>query len=164
MAEPPTVPGQTGATSEPTASPLPAILSAIARIASSLASGSVCGWNRNRSTPSNFWPLTEALAVSSSMRSRLIGGWSVPGSLPTRPGHMALWSLGKANFGEVMSCPQSITEATDGHRLTQMEAAEGTAGQASSGTSNRTLPTVFAVVADHGQFFVDVGTEVAEGD
>ena len=43
---------------------------------------------------SNFWPLTLAAAVSSSMRSRLIGGWSVPGSLPTRPGHMALCSLG----------------------------------------------------------------------
>ena len=35
-----------------------------------------------------------ALAVSSSIRSRLIGGWSVPASLPTSPGHMALCSLG----------------------------------------------------------------------
>ena len=58
IAESPTVPGHTGATSEPTAKPFAAILSAIARIASSLASGSVCGWNRNRSTPSNFWPFT----------------------------------------------------------------------------------------------------------
>jgi hypothetical protein len=39
------------------------------------------------------WPSTFAATVISSMRSRAIGGWSVLGSLPTRPGHMALCSF-----------------------------------------------------------------------
>ncbi|MGC4003216.1 MAG: hypothetical protein QM811_08810 [Pirellulales bacterium] len=68
------MPGQTGATNDPTAKPWPAILSAIVRRSDSLASGSMCGWKRNMSTPSNFCPPTFAAAVSSSMRSSEIGG------------------------------------------------------------------------------------------
>ena len=64
--------GQTGATSEPTAKPVARDLVGHAACrSSSLASGSVCGWNRNRSTPSNFSPLTSAAAVRSSIVSRL---------------------------------------------------------------------------------------------
>jgi hypothetical protein len=93
IAESPTVPPQTGATSEPTFRPLEAMRSAICLRLSSEMSGSVCGWNRNRSTPSNLWPSTLAATVMSSMCSRAIGGWSVLGSLPTRPGHIALCSF-----------------------------------------------------------------------
>src|SRR5712692_11134596 len=57
-----------------------------------------CGSKRNRSTPSNFTPLTEALAVKASIVSRSMGG-SESGPLPTRPGHMALWSLGSWFMG-----------------------------------------------------------------
>ena len=46
IAESPTVPGQTGATSEPTVNPWLAILSAITVSSASLASGFVCGRNR----------------------------------------------------------------------------------------------------------------------
>ncbi len=46
IAESPTVPGQTGATSEPTVKPCFAILSAICPSSASLASGFVCGRNR----------------------------------------------------------------------------------------------------------------------
>src|SRR5712691_11110216 len=57
-----------------------------------------CGSKRNRSTPSNFTPLTEALAVKASIVSRSMGG-SESGPLPTRPGHMALCSLGSWFMG-----------------------------------------------------------------
>jgi hypothetical protein len=86
----PTVPGHTGATSEPTASPFAAILSAITLRSSSEMSMFVCGSKRKRSTPSNFVPFTSACAVMSSIVSRSMNG-SAPGlPLPTRPGHMAL--------------------------------------------------------------------------
>src|ERR1035438_967381 len=53
-----------------------------------------CGSNRKRSTPSNRAPLASAAAVRRSMGSRPMGG-SESGPLPTRPGHMALWTRGK---------------------------------------------------------------------
>jgi hypothetical protein len=46
IAESPTVPGQTGATSDPTVKPWAAIMSAIARSSASVASGFVCGRKR----------------------------------------------------------------------------------------------------------------------
>src|SRR6266852_372265 len=57
-----------------------------------------CGSKRNRSTPSNFAPSAEALAVKASMVSSSMGG-SESGPLPTRPGHMALCSLGSWFMG-----------------------------------------------------------------
>ena len=113
----PTVPGHTGATSEPTARFFAAILSAILRMSESLASGSRCEWKRKRSTPSNFWPSTFAFAVSSSMRSSEMGGWSVPGSLPTSPGHMALCSfiafsgVPGTNLAPTRLVPRTVQEA-----------------------------------------------------
>src|SRR5262245_57526474 len=96
IADPPPVGGHTGATSDPTARPFDPILSASAFRSLSLASMLTCGSKRNRSTPSNFVPSTFALAVRSSIVSRSIAG-SAPGlPLPTRPGHIALWSLGYA--------------------------------------------------------------------
>ena len=67
-----------------------AILSAIASHLVVAGVGSVCGWNKEKIDAFELLAVTLAAAVSSSIRSRLIGGWSVPGSLPTRPGHMAL--------------------------------------------------------------------------
>ena len=53
--------------------------------------------------PSNFWPSTFAAAVSSSIRSRLIGGsWPGLSPLPTKPGHMALWSFGE-DFTDILA-------------------------------------------------------------
>src|SRR5229473_107771 len=98
MAEPPSVGPQTGATTDPMTNPLARILSASALIWSSLALMFTCGSKRNRSTPSNFTPLTEALAVKASIVSRSMGG-SESGPLPTRPGHMALCSLGSWFMG-----------------------------------------------------------------
>src|SRR5207245_11008409 len=89
-AEPPSVGPQTGATTEPMTNPLARTLSASALIWSSVALMLTCGSKRNRSTPSNFAPLTEALAVKASIVSRSMGG-SESGPLPTRPGDMALW-------------------------------------------------------------------------
>jgi hypothetical protein len=53
MAEPPPVGGQTGAVTEPIASPREVALSARALSSSSVASMSTWGAKRNRSTPSN---------------------------------------------------------------------------------------------------------------
>src|SRR5882724_3419178 len=95
MAAPPPVGGQMGATTEPILRFLDWILPAIFLRSSSEASMLMWGSKRKMSTPSNLTPLTEALAVKSSMVSRSMAG-SAPGlPLPTRPGHMALWSLGK---------------------------------------------------------------------
>src|ERR1041385_4073608 len=103
IAEPPFVGPHTGATTDPTARFFAPILSASALIWSSVESIETCGSNRKRSTPSNFWPSTSAFAVYSSIVSRSIAG-SAPGlPLPTRPGHMALWSLGKLFLGGVIS-------------------------------------------------------------
>src|SRR6185436_14903501 len=52
-----------------------------------------CGSNRNRSTPSNLTPSTDASAVRSSIVSRSMGG-SPSGPLPTSPGHIALCRAG----------------------------------------------------------------------
>src|SRR3954466_2365248 len=94
IADPPPVGGHTGATRDPTASPLLRILSARRFRSSSVESMLTCGSNRNRSTPSNVVPCDEALAVISSIVSRSIGG-SAPGPpLPTSPGHIALWIAG----------------------------------------------------------------------
>ena len=85
---------RSGATTEPTTKPLAAILSAIVFKSSSLISILICGSNRKISTPSNLTPSTSAAAVRSSIVSRSSEG-SAPGEpLPTRPGHMALCSLG----------------------------------------------------------------------
>src|SRR5216117_4616795 len=95
IAEPPPVGGQTGATSDPTTNSFAAILSASCCNSARVASMLTCGSKRNRSTPSNLTPSTDALAVKSSIVSRSIAG-SAPGlPLPTRPGHIALWSFGK---------------------------------------------------------------------
>ncbi len=47
--------------------------------------------------PSNLTPSTSALTVSEIIVSRSMAG-SESGPLPTRPGHMALWSLGNPDF------------------------------------------------------------------
>ena len=61
IAEPPPVGGHTGATTDPTTSPLPRILSASRFRSSSVESMLTCGSNRNRSTPSNFAPFDVGL-------------------------------------------------------------------------------------------------------
>src|SRR5271168_3355184 len=95
MAEPPPVVGQTGATSDPTTNPLLPMFSASSFKSSAEASISVCGLERNRSTPSNLIPSTPAAWVRSSIVYRPIGG-SESGPLPTRPGHIALCNLGNS--------------------------------------------------------------------
>src|ERR1700722_3882786 len=97
MADPPPVGGHTGATTEPTTSPIPNTLSDSRARSSSLASMLTCGSNRNRSTPSNFAPFAFAAAVRRSMLSRSMGG-SESGPFPTRPGHMALCTRGNSEF------------------------------------------------------------------
>src|ERR1039458_866567 len=100
MAEPPPVGGHTGATTDPTTRPSARTSSAKRARSSSLESMETCGSNRKRSTPSNFAPSAPsalsrwAAAVRRSMVSRPMGG-SESGPLPTRPGHMALWTRGK---------------------------------------------------------------------
>ena len=89
MAEPPPVPPQTGATSEPAFRFFDANFPASAWRSSSDESMSVCGSDRNRSTPSNPTPSTRAAAVRFSIVSKSIGG-SEPGPFPTSPGHIAL--------------------------------------------------------------------------
>src|SRR5262249_19695910 len=61
---------------------------------SSDESMSVCGSDRKMSTPSKRWPSTSATAVISSMVSKSITGSASGPPLPTRPGHVALCSLG----------------------------------------------------------------------
>ncbi len=64
--------------------------SVIRLTASGSLSMSMCGAVTKRSTPSNFWPSTSALAVSRSrVSSGMIGSLS-GAPLPTMPGHMAL--------------------------------------------------------------------------
>jgi hypothetical protein len=100
----PTVPGQTGATSEPTASPprgnlicdLPQLI--VADIDRDVRI------EKEEIDSFKLLPACLSVGVNSIIRSRLIGGSSVPGVLPTRPGHVALCSFGKVLEEVLMWC------------------------------------------------------------
>ncbi len=124
MADPPPVGGHTGATIDPINRPRFATESRSFLRSSSVESISVCGSDRNKSTPSNLTPSTSAAAVRSSIVSRSMGG-SAPGPsppLPTRPGHIALCTAGYL-------CMRVISfSATIRHRDCSGQSASGSRG------------------------------------
>ena len=94
MAEPPPTGGQTGATTEPTASPKPAILSAKPLGCRPCSNRSMCADRQETDRRPRIWRRWRAPPPSAlSIVSRSIGG-SESGPLPTNPGHIALCSFG----------------------------------------------------------------------
>ena len=60
------------------------------------------------SIPSKPLPPTSLATVISSIRSKLIGGWSDPSSLPTKPGHIALCNFQDMDEFIIANCELSI--------------------------------------------------------
>ncbi len=187
MAEPPPVGGQTGATTEPTTKPWDLIFLARASRSASVESMFTCGSNRNRSTPSNFWPSTSAAAVRSSIVSRPIGG-SLPSPLPTTPGQAALCNFGKLlvmmiyDVGTNLNHYDTTSTTLKLDRITGLPGSTGY-GYRMRGNSlrypvNLADPVILSIafvvyvvslwlivcVADFGEVVVGVGAEVAEAD
>ncbi len=96
MADPPPVGGQTGATTDPTSRPKRAHLVGQSRQVVIARIDADVRFEQEQIHAIELHAIvhSRAAAVRWSMVSRSIGG-SESGPLPTRPGHMALWTRGK---------------------------------------------------------------------